>query len=510
VHADVSAEPSDMGIKAAVPAGKTYLDVPYAEKAEAKALGAKWDRQEQSWYVPAGVDPLPMVQWHKAALASPLLQKSHSVEISPLDAVVSSVPTRRQYLAVPYDDRAAAKAAGAQWDKVLKSWFVGPEADVAQIQRWVPEKVSREQEPAMHPRDEFARSMREHGLVVEGDHPIMDGNTHRVPVEGGKKGAVDGFYVLYPDGHPAGRIINNKTGSDEKWRIKGYVLDPAQKAALQAEAAANITRRAAALAAQHEQAAERVSQQLAVLRPVEALTPYLAAKGVQAHHGAFTDHGQKTTFIPAIDTDSKVWSMQYIQEDGTKRFAKDSRKDGCFHVIGGLNALAEAPAIVIAEGYATAATLAEVLGFGTVAAFDSGNLPAVAKALQTKHPDKPFVIAGDDDHHRELTDGKNPGREKMEEAAKVVGAKMLLPIFAPGEREANPRMTDFNDLASLSILGRNGAERQLRAAVDAAIAMRSEKIEVPEQHQLVKTKVQRQTRRIGDDEALKRKRSTSL
>ena len=35
---------------------KTYLDVSYADKNTAKALGAKWDRQEQSWFVPINVD----------------------------------------------------------------------------------------------------------------------------------------------------------------------------------------------------------------------------------------------------------------------------------------------------------------------------------------------------------------------------------------------------------------------------------------------------------------------
>jgi putative DNA primase/helicase len=62
--------------------------------------------------------------------------------------------------------------------------------------------------------------------------------------------------------------------------------------------------------------------------------------------------------------------MQYIREDGTKRFAKNSRKEGCFHVIGGMKALVTSPILMIAEGYATAVTLSEALGFATVAAFD--------------------------------------------------------------------------------------------------------------------------------------------
>jgi phage/plasmid primase-like uncharacterized protein len=162
--------------------------------------------------------------------------------------------------------------------------------------------------------------------------------------------------------------------------------------------------------------------------------------------------------------------MQYIREDGTKRFAKDSRQEGCFHVLGGFEWLAKAPAIVIAEGYATAATLSEALGHATVAAFNSGNLPHVAKSLHALYPDKPIVIAGDNDLHVEQTQGVNPGRAKAEEAAKAVGGKVMFPIFAPGEQSDNPKAyTDFNDLAAKSVLGKGGVERQAKAVVTAAI-----------------------------------------
>jgi putative DNA primase/helicase len=64
---------------------------------------------------------------------------------------------------------------------------------------------------------------------------------------------------------------------------------------------------------------------------------------------------------------------------------------------------------LIAEGYATAATLSQTLGFATVAAFDSGNLLSVAKALHERYPAKQIVIASDDDRHIELTQSINPG-----------------------------------------------------------------------------------------------------
>ncbi len=38
-------------------ASKTYLNVPFAQKDAAKALGAKWDPAKKRWYAPANMDP---------------------------------------------------------------------------------------------------------------------------------------------------------------------------------------------------------------------------------------------------------------------------------------------------------------------------------------------------------------------------------------------------------------------------------------------------------------------
>lgn len=42
--------------------GVTYLNVPFSEKDEAKALGARWDKNARKWYVPAGI---PLEQFSK-------------------------------------------------------------------------------------------------------------------------------------------------------------------------------------------------------------------------------------------------------------------------------------------------------------------------------------------------------------------------------------------------------------------------------------------------------------
>lgn len=42
---------------------KTYLNVAFAEKETAKALGAKWDPVIKKWYVPADKDIIHFADW---------------------------------------------------------------------------------------------------------------------------------------------------------------------------------------------------------------------------------------------------------------------------------------------------------------------------------------------------------------------------------------------------------------------------------------------------------------
>jgi len=154
--------------------------------------------------------------------------------------------------------------------------------------------------------------------------------------------------------------------------------------------------------------------------------------------------------VPGYDVEGKLWTIHYIKEDGTKRFAKNSRKHGCFHVVGAPNGaaaiqkIATSPVVVIAEGYATAVTIAKHGKMPTLAAYDSGNLLSVATAVHQRYPDKAIVIAGDDDHRIE----NNPGREKALAAAEAVAGVAIFPNFSAEQRGKG--FTDFNDLGTLN------------------------------------------------------------
>ncbi|TDN48860.1 zincin-like metallopeptidase domain-containing protein [Scandinavium goeteborgense] len=507
----------------------TPIKVPYQERNEAKALGAKWDRSEQTWFVPAGVSLDKFTKWNGGEAAA-------AAQDVPPQKATPDRSAERQELAVPYKDRAEAKAAGAKWDKEKKTWYAEAGADMEKLAKWKLENVKVEQSPAMTLQEEVETALKNVGCILDADtdrgqkHPIMDGEGHRITVEGDKKGEKSGFYIIHTDGHPAGFMQNNRTKEELRWSSKGYVQTDEEKALLRAQAAQKQAEKAAQQQKDHDASAKRVGKQLGQLSEPQQQTAYLEKKGLPVHKGVFTDKGGDKTYIPAYDVSGKQWTMQYINEDGTKRFAKNARKEGCFHVVGGLEALKDAPVLIIAEGYATAGSIAEATQYPTVAAFDSGNLEPVAKALKEAFPDKPIVIAGDDDVAQSCkmkAKGKatvNVGREKALETAKAVGGVAVFPIFAKGEvpskdelslikptaymahqtalrkleahasgdkplgeaevklleaarlTEAQQeilkraeRHTDFNDLAVNSSLGRDGVAMQIKAVITSQL-----------------------------------------
>ncbi len=409
----------------------------------------------------------------------------------------------RQYLIVPYTEKDLAKAAGARWDKKARAWYVGSEADIQTLQRWLPENVSRQQEPAIDPHVEFADLLRAQGCRVDGNHPVMDGSKHRIKVEGDKSGEKSGFYVAHLDGHSAGYFKNNRTGIETRWKAKGYSLTDAQKAELVTQAAIKQQNRKAEQQAQQNKVADAIQQLLTIAPAADSEHPYLKDKHarpgdlriVPQNAGELSNDsiikiGQNwqevkrlreenpdcivltagDLLLAAQDIHGQIWSVQTIQAGGAKLFAAGSRKENNFHVAGnagqGLDAaINKLPAIVIAEGYATADTLSQALNYPVIAAFDSGNLPKVTQDLHHKYPHKPIVIAGDDDHHLESTLGKNPGKEKALEAAALVNGVAVFPVFAPGEQDSK-KLNDFNDLANKSVLGIEAIKRQVGSVVE--------------------------------------------
>lgn len=62
--------------------GVEFLDVPFSEKDQAKALGARWNPAEKKWYVPVGVDPAKLAPWRILPSNNPALPSTHPTRLT--------------------------------------------------------------------------------------------------------------------------------------------------------------------------------------------------------------------------------------------------------------------------------------------------------------------------------------------------------------------------------------------------------------------------------------------
>ena len=184
---------------------------------------------------------------------------------------------------------------------------------------------------------------------------------------------------------------------------------------------------------------------------------YLSRKGVQGYGVRHAAGGW--LLVPMRDAAGELLNVQRIAptkpSDGPdKLFLKGGRKSGLWHWCGDP---ANAPALLVGEGFATCASIHEATGRPVAVAFDAGNLPHVAQALRKAHPAALIVICADNDRETEAASGHNPGREKAKAAAdKVRGAVVWPDGLADGG-------SDFNDLAAHA--GLDAVRQRIEAAI---------------------------------------------
>ncbi len=276
---------------------------------------------------------------------------------------------------------------------------------------------------------------------------------HEIRLEGGDLALVGAFGVWH----------GNDNGKQQV-ELKKLALSSEQKEALRARIREDRKRAEAARKREGEKAAARARAMWAKCAPTGE-SEYLKDKGVGAHGVRFTSTG--TLVIPMCDTAGNVHGLQFIGPEVLRK-RKDRNKDfwpggltkrGRFHLIG-----VPGPVLLLAEGYATAASLHENTGLPVAVAFDAGNMLPAAEDLHKRYPRTRILVCGDDDwlgkcpacqKHTPTADAacthcaadtsalKNAGREAAEAAALAVGGAWIVPTFSDrGMR----KLTDFNDL----------------------------------------------------------------
>ena len=142
------------------------------------------------------------------------------------------------------------------------------------------------------------------------------------------------------------------------------------------------------------------------------LHPYLESKHVSSH-GLRQYKGMLV--IPAYNVEGTIQTLQFIADDGQKRFLTGGRKKGGFFVIG-KELIQEAHTINYAEGYATGASYYADHKQPVIVAFDAGNLQPVAEAVFDRFPHARHVFIADFDESK-------TGEQKAVAAAQAIKAR---------------------------------------------------------------------------------------
>lgn len=261
-----------------------------------------------------------------------------------------------------------------------------------------------------------------------------------------------------------------------------------QSEAIRKRLAEDRRRAEGARKAEAQRAAQRATAAWKRYQPTGE-SEYLQRKGVGAYGLRFADNG--TLIIPLLDAQNHIHGLQVVR--GKNRAAGKMEKEywpaglekkGKFHLIG----LAQDGGILLlAEGYATGASLHACTGLPVAVAFDANNLAPVAAALTKRYKGLRVLVCADDDNtqrcHAEnaqataeaglrvecktrvwLPDGpncphcgqehkgSNAGVTMASTAAMQVGGAWMAPQFSDVSAlrqdwlERGQKLNDFNDL----------------------------------------------------------------
>ena len=395
---------------------KTFLDVPFIEKNEAKSLGAKWDKVEKSWYAPAGTD----------------------LKESGLDKWVKPVGIKAEPRSIEQQFSEALISAGIEPPKSFNS----------------------------------------------------DGKIHRVRTFDDKGNKKSGAYALHLNQEVAGGYIRNlKTGEEINWKAEGIrsSLTPAEKQQLQKEAEQARAKREAEIevargkasnvakliwdegkpVTKHDYCEVKQIDNVVDMRVVpdrisengkdlaDELNLKIINNPLSKNIMYFNDEVKnKDAFVmvagdlivPVMDINGDIKSLQTIQSrdknSSWKSFIKGGEKSGCFYSSDGKKP--DSKSVILAEGFATAQSVAKMTGKQVLTVFDAGNIKKVAEIIRNEYPKAEIIIASDNDHIKRVVNGKelpNTGVVKAMETAKEFDCLVITPPF-----DAKDKGTDWNDL----------------------------------------------------------------
>ena len=288
--------------------------------------------------------------------------------------------------------------------------------------------------------DDVLSQLRSIGLVV--DH-LEYGKVKRCKVENSREKR--GWYLLHEWRKDDGEellvgsfgVWQGSSNNAQKVALNNISLSAEQKAAFKKRLAEDNKRAKAERDAEAYRAAGRAESAWRKCLP-SGQSDYLDRKGIDQAYGArFSPNG--ALVIPMVDHSGRVHGLQFVLSKSThgSRIAKTNRdkeywpaglqKKAHFHLIGKPDGV-----LLIAEGFATGASLHMATGLPVAIAFDANNLQPVADSFKARYRFLRILICADDDKWTKKNDGTpwNPGVECASTAALSVNGSWISPKFS--------------------------------------------------------------------------------
>lgn len=289
-----------------------------------------------------------------------------------------------------------------------------------------------------------------------------------------------------------------KMARQNGWKPDKLYTPPSAEETARRKAESEARRQAAE--AERRQTQQRVKATAQTIwknsRPAELAHPYLAAKGI-TDAATITGlrqndyKGDNNLVIPVL-YEREIVNLQSINQDGGKRFLSGGQVEGGYAFIGKSEDVSDG--VIMAEGYATAASIHQATGKPVIIAFNAGNMVTVAERLAKTLPDQvPVVIAVDNDASQTGIKKAQQAAEFFNGRATTVQPEFSMPQiqqFQKGkgvdDKGRPPLPSDFNDLHQLAGIEAVYAAFENRFRRPEPLSVEQETT-IPEQEQEMKT-----------------------
>ncbi len=265
--------------------------------------------------------------------------------------------------------------------------------------------------------DELINAMMDAGLEPP-CNIIADGVIHRYAASDDRQ--KNCWYILHPDEPIAGAFGHWKTGLNVKFNSSSKLSQEDKKLFRKTVDEAKAKRLIEQKQAQQECREKAVHiWDKSISGGCLMNNKYVTRKGINPYRARLN---KESIVLPVMDSSGVLHGLQFIQEDGSKKFLYGTAKKGCYLSIGKIT-----DTLLICEGYATGASLHECTGLAVAVSFDAGNLEPAARKLREKFPAVKIIFCADND---------NIGIDKAIKASDSVNG---LVVYPPKHGQ------DFND-----------------------------------------------------------------